>query len=181
MVDSACCSYRSSQQRSVESRTLLPGLQIAFARHNGCSDEQYSQRQVAAAWVSMHDTPHPLPCQLLSLPAPIHLFTAAQVADCEVDLRQAKAYCIKKRLCQEHLTAQAVKRRGSSAGWWRFCQQVGTASGASLQLLWQRHCCSQQPQDVSCAAVLAGQLCFRHASSCWQCLGVPWSTPALAG
>jgi hypothetical protein len=47
-----------------------------------------------------------------------------QVVDCDVDLRMTKAYSIKKRLCPDHLQAQAVKRRGSGNSWWRFCQQA---------------------------------------------------------
>jgi hypothetical protein len=47
-----------------------------------------------------------------------------QVAECDVDLRMTKAYSIKKRLCPDHLQAQAVKRRGSGNSWWRFCQQA---------------------------------------------------------
>lgn len=74
---------------------------------------------------------------------------AVQVAECTVDLRQTKPYCIKKRLCPEHLNAQAVKRRGSNHGWWRFCQQVIMQHAADLS------CAILQ---AACPAALPGHM-----------------------
>eukprot|EP00775_Hariotina_reticulata_P004317 gene4317-4570_t len=48
-----------------------------------------------------------------------------QALGCEADLLQCKVYCIRKRLCQQHLTASQMRKRSGEPTLWRFCQQCG--------------------------------------------------------
>lgn len=55
-----------------------------------------------------------------------------QALGCNVDLSKCKSYCLKKRLCPEHLTAQALLKRGGGKELWRFCQQCGKLEPLAL-------------------------------------------------
>ncbi|WIA29506.1 hypothetical protein OEZ86_012007 [Tetradesmus obliquus] len=49
-----------------------------------------------------------------------------RVVGCCVDLSAlGKPYCLKRRVCPEHLKAAAVQCKGAGAQLWRFCQQCG--------------------------------------------------------
>uniref|UniRef100_A0A383W517 SBP-type domain-containing protein n=1 Tax=Tetradesmus obliquus TaxID=3088 RepID=A0A383W517_TETOB len=49
-----------------------------------------------------------------------------KVVGCCVDLSAlGKPYCLKRRVCPEHLKAAAVQCKGAGAQMWRFCQQCG--------------------------------------------------------
>jgi len=40
-------------------------------------------------------------------------------------LLKCNSYCIRRRLCQEHLAAEQVQKRNGDSTLWRFCQQCG--------------------------------------------------------
>ncbi|KAF8058887.1 P4H3 [Scenedesmus sp. PABB004] len=49
-----------------------------------------------------------------------------QVVGCTVNVAaEGKAYCLKKRLCPEHMRAEAIVRKGYGDEQWRFCFQCG--------------------------------------------------------
>ncbi|WIA32404.1 hypothetical protein OEZ86_003231 [Tetradesmus obliquus] len=48
-----------------------------------------------------------------------------QAVGCSADLRIDGKYCMKRRLCREHLKAISLLRKRHGPDLWRFCQQCG--------------------------------------------------------